>query len=151
MSLLINNGLNPLLLFMRCRIQLLWGMERLVKRKFLYWLRCLASFRCDMFEPAQVMFFATYFDFDCFAEQFLNVICLNLSKLRSFQLFSSRLCCLAIFWYDMCEPVRVMFTYDSIWSRYVWFLLCFRSKKLLINQLLISSSAGHVYRFVYLL
>ena len=80
---------------------------------------------------------------------YVYIFCINFTHI-----FSSRLWCSAISWYNMFEPVWVMFIYDWILPRYVWsswLLLCCRSKKLLINQFLFSSSAGYVYIFVYLL
>ena len=43
-----------------------------------------------------------------------DVICLNLFKLCCFHIFSSELCRLGIFWYDMFELVQYMFIYDRI-------------------------------------
>ena len=160
LSLLIKNGLNLLLLFIWCWVQHLWRMECL-RKHFLFFLFFHIRNNCSTFSMFFKLMFIfsvytsfTYFHFDYVAWQFLDVICLNLLKLRSFHIFSSRLCCLAISWYDMFENIRIMFVFDWIWSRYVWtnwFLLCCRSEKLLINQLLFSFSAGHVYRFVHLL
>ena len=148
---------------MRYWIQHLWRMECSFKRKvfyfsllnfffflhfqhFLSWcsyflyklyshifisIRCLAIFSCDMFEPVHVVLFSHIF--------------ISIALLRNFLIRYVWTCSIYIYiWSKMFKDVfkPVHFHCDAEVRNFF---------KFHISQLLFSSSAAHVYTFVYLL